>query len=101
MAADGQPPSTLQAVPNIALDRAYWYLAGQRQHLPCPPRSGCGLCWDTFVLMEVIWEELWPWAHADQIEREAREIVEFFYGLGSLNLAVHVPGPTFDASLVP
>lgn len=102
MTVDDRPLSGPESVPDTALERAYWYLAGQRgKHLPCAPRSACSECCTSFDLMNAIWEELWPWDTADSVEREARLLVEFFYLQGALALDVRVPGPTFDASLVP
>lgn len=101
MAVDDRPLGGPESVPETALERAYWYLAGQRKHLPCRPRSACGQCIQSLDLMQAIWEELWPWDTADEVEREARLLVEFFYLQGALGLDIHVPGPLFDVSLVP
>ena len=65
---------------------ADWYVAGQ-DHQPCRPGAGCPACFDTMTGI-VGGAEPDP----DPIEREARDLLELWYGQGSTRIETRFPG---------
>ena len=92
---------TLDSAPADSTDRAYWYLQGQRDHLPHPAGSACADCWDRFAQMARVWAVLDRGGpQPDAIEHQARQLIELWYSAASTVIAIRTRFD-FNPALVP
>lgn len=100
-------PPYLWERPNGPVALAHWLLAAETgshpdAHLPCRPISGCARCIEKGEEYIERWREspAERQAHSEATQ-EARDLIDFWYLLGSSRVDLRFPLPMFDPAAVP